>query len=54
MNILNPWGSNPNSWPGGGGGGKGAFDNPAQVTTSFRSFAQTIVGVFTVENMPPL
>ncbi|KAL1407852.1 hypothetical protein Q8F55_007288 [Vanrija albida] len=53
MRILNPWGSNPCQWPGGCGGG-GAFDEPARVTTSFRSFAQNIIAVFTVENMPVL
>lgn len=53
MRILNPWGRNPCQWPG-GCGGAGNFDEPAQVSTSFRSFAQTVAGVFTVENMPAI
>lgn len=55
MSVLNPWGSNPCQWPGGGcGGGKGAFDEPSEVPFSFRTLAQSIVAVFTVENMPAL
>jgi len=54
VSVLNPWGANPNSWPGGGGGGGGDFYNPAQVLYSFRTFAETVVGVYTVESMPPL
>lgn len=52
MAVLNPWGSNPCQWPGGGCGSGGAFTQPSEVRHSFRTLAQTIAGVFTVENMP--
>jgi hypothetical protein len=54
MRFLNPWGNNPSQWPGGGGAGRGAWDDPSEITYSFRTFAQTVGGVYTIENMPPL
>lgn len=55
MAILNPWGSNPCSWPGGGCGKDGGlYPMPSKVPLSFRALAQTIYSVYTVENMPPL
>ncbi|BEI82010.1 hypothetical protein CcaverHIS002_0211700 [Cutaneotrichosporon cavernicola] len=52
MAALNPWGSNPCQWPGGGCGTGGLFSEPSELPFSFRTLAMSIVGVFTVENMP--
>ncbi len=54
INIVNPWGSNPCSWPGGGCGRDGGiYPQAARLPLSLRTFAQTIYSVYTVENMPP-
>lgn len=50
IKFLNPWGVNPVSWP--GGSGKGEWDDPAELTASFRTFLETVSGVFTVADMP--
>lgn len=53
MAILNPWGLNPCSWPGGGCGKDGGiYPMASKVPISLRSLAQTIYSVYTVENMP--
>lgn len=52
IRFLNPWGVNPVSWP--GGPGKGAWDDPAELTASFRTFLESITGVFTVTDMPQI
>ncbi|KLT42414.1 hypothetical protein CC85DRAFT_328169 [Cutaneotrichosporon oleaginosum] len=54
INIVNPWGSNPCSWPGGGCGKDGGiYPQAARLPLSLRTFVQTIYSVYTVENMPP-
>lgn len=50
IKFLNPWGVNPESWP--GSNGKGQWDDPAELTSSFRTFLESVSGVFTVTDMP--
>jgi hypothetical protein len=56
MAALNPWGSNPCQWPGGGcGNGGGSFSEPSELPFSFRTMAMSIVGVFSInENVADL
>ncbi|GMK59027.1 hypothetical protein CspeluHIS016_0700420 [Cutaneotrichosporon spelunceum] len=52
MTVLNPWGANPCQWPGGGCGTGGSYYEPAALPFSFRTLAMSIIGVYTVEDMP--
>jgi hypothetical protein len=52
--LLNPWGRNPCSWPGGlCGKDGGIYGMPARLPLSFRTFAMSINTVYTVTDMPP-
>lgn len=51
IRLINPWGTNPLPWPG-AVNPTGEWDNPGELTLSFRTFSQVIRAIYTVTDMP--